>query len=259
MTNKFSMLAATAASVATAYVAHVEAGEALSSAKFFAVLNLAASVAARLRVEHINTGSNLETNKKGELVAVIDLSKAQRDAFAKAFVEAGIGEKDAANIASMGRTVARVFVPRMVETGSIRTAKSGDEMASFIRESLFNITEGTETYNALEKARSRGWMAPEEKDDDAEAPQAEAPQADVNLFATLDTAPEAPEAPAMTPSDVLDEEVSTALQALRAAVARDDWERLNAAGFGSFITEAKEAHKAFMEANAEAEKALSNA
>lgn len=147
----------------------------------------------------------------------------------------------------------------MVETGSIRTAKSGDEMASFIRESLFNITDGTETYNALEKARARGWQAPEEEDDDAEAPQAEAPQADVDLSATLESAPEAPQAPALTPSDVMDEEVQNALATLRAAVARDDWDRLNAAGFGGFLTEAKEAHKAFVEANAEAEKALAEA
>lgn len=259
MTKQVSMIAATAASVATAYVAHVAAGEALSVAKFNAVVNMAASVAARLRVEHINTGSNLETNKKGELVALIDLSKAQRDAFIVAFTEAGIGEKDAANIASMGRTVARHFVPLMVETGSIRTAKSGDEMAAFIRESLFNITDGTETYNALEKARARGWKAPEEEEEDAEAPQAEAPQADVDLSATLESAPEAPQAPALTPSDVLDDEVSEALWVLKAAIVRDDWDRLNAAGFGSFLTEAKEAHKAFMEANAEAEKALSNA
>ena len=254
--TKANFIAATAQNVAVAYVAAQQAGENLSTAKFNAVLNLAGSVALRLRIEHLDTGKTLERNKRGDYIAVTDLSKAQRDAFAKAFVEAGIGEKDAANIASMGRTVARVFVPRMVDTGSIRTAKSGDELAAFIREALNEATGGQETYNALEKARSRGWMAPEEKDDDAEAPQAEAPQADVNLFATLESAPEAPEAPAMTPSDVLDEEVAMALQALRAAVARDDWERLNAAGFGSFLTEAREAYKAFVEANAEAEAAI---
>lgn len=261
MSKQVSMIAATAASVATAYVAAQEAGEHLSMTKFNAVVNMAASVAARLRVEHINTGSNLETNKKGELVALIDLSKAQRDAFIVAFTEAGIGEKDAANIASMGRTVARHFVPLMVATGSIRTAKSGDEMAEFLRESLLAATGEQATYNALEKARARGWKAPEEEEEeeDAEAPQAEAPQADVDLSATLESAPQAPEAPALTPSDVMDEEVQNALATLRAAVARDDWDRLNAAGFGGFLTEAKEAHKAFMEANAEAEKALSNA
>lgn len=260
MTKQVSMIAATAASVATAYVAHVEAGEALSSAKFNAVVNMAASVAARLRVEHINTGSNLETNKKGELVALIDLSKAQRDAFVVAFTEAGIGEKDAANIASMGRTVSRHFVPLMVATGSIRTAKSGDEMAEFLRESLLAATGEQATYNALEKARSRGWKAPEEEEADDTAPQAsDESNADVDLSATLDTAPQAPEAPALTPSDVMDEEVQNALATLRAAVARDDWDRLNAAGFGGFLTEAKEAHKAFVEANAEAEKALASA
>ncbi|MCC5752821.1 hypothetical protein, partial [Klebsiella pneumoniae] len=125
MTKQVSMVAATAASVAYAYVAHIEAGEHLSGVKFDAIVSMAASVALRPRVEHINSGSKLETTKNGELVALRDLSKAQRDAFVAAFVKAGIGEKDAANIASMGRTVARVFVPHMVETGSIRTAKSG--------------------------------------------------------------------------------------------------------------------------------------
>lgn len=255
MSKQVSMIAATAQSVAVAYVAAQQAGETLSAVKFDAVLNLAASVATRLRVEHINTGSNLETNKKGELVAVIDLSKAQRDAFAKAFVEAGIGEKDAANIASMGRTIARVFVPRMVETGSIRTAKSGDELSAFLRESLLEATGDQATYNALEKARSRGWLVPEEEAEapEAEAPEAEAPQADVDLSATLDTAPEGP---ALTPSDVMDEQVQQALATLREAVARDDWDRLNAHGFGSFLTEAREAYKAFAEANAEAEAAI---
>lgn len=259
MTQQVSMIAATAASVAYAYVAHIEAGEHLSVVKFGAVVSMAASVAARLRVEHINGGSNLETAKNGELVAVRDLSKEQRAAFAAAFIAADIGEKDANNIASMGRTVARRFVPMMVETGSIRTAKSGDEMAAFIRQSLLDLTDGKASYNELEKARARGWQAAEEEADDVEAEggeAAEASNADVDLSATLDTAPEAP---SLTASDALDDEVSKALQALRAAVQRDDWERLNAAGFGSFLNEAKEAHKAFMEANAEAEKALASA
>lgn len=260
MTQQVSMIAATAASVATAYVAHIQAGETLSSAKFDAVVNMAASVAARLRVEHINSGSNLETAKNGELVAVRDLSKEQRAAFAAAFQAAGIGEKDAANIASMGRTVARRFIPHMVETGSIRTAKSGDEMAEMIRQSLLEVTGDKATYNELEKARTRGWeAASEEEADDASGEGASdddaASNADVDLSATLDTAPEAP---SLTASDTLDDEVSKALQALRAAVQRDDWERLNAAGFGSFLNEAKEAYKAFVEANAEAEKALAS-
>lgn len=259
MTQQVSMIAATAASVATAYVAHVAAGEALSEVKFSAVVSMAASVAARLRVEHINSGSNLETAKNGELVAVRDLSKEQRAAFAAAFIAADIGEKDANNIASMGRTVARRFVPMMVESGSIRTAKSGDQMADFIRQTLLDLTDGKASYNELEKARARGWAAVEEEADDVEAEggeAAEASNADVDLSATLDTAPEAP---ALTPSEALDDEVTRALSALRAAVQRDDWERLNAAGFGSFLNEAKEAHKAFMEANAEAEKALASA
>lgn len=258
MTKQVSMIAATAASVAYAYVAHIEAGEHLSVVKFDAVVSMAASVAARLRVEHINNGSNLETTNKGELIAVRDLSKAQRDAFVAAFVGAGIGEKDANNIASMGRTVARRFVPMMVETGSIRTAKSGDEMAAFIRQSLLDLTGDKASYNELEKARARGWQAAEEEADEApaddEAPEADA--ADVDLSATMESAPEAV---VLTPSETLDDEVSKALATLRAAVARDDWERLNAAGFGSFLNDAKEAHKAFVEANAEAEKALQNA
>lgn len=258
MTKQVSMIAATAASVAYAYVAHIEAGEHLSVVKFDAVVSMAASVAARLRVEHINGGSNLETAKNGELVAVRDLSKAQRDAFVAAFVGAGIGEKDAANIASMGRTVARHFVPLMVATGSIRTAKSGDEMAAFIRQSLLDLTGDKASYNELEKARARGWQAAEEEAEEAhaDAPEVDTPTTDVDLSATLESAPEAV---VLTASDTLDDEVSKALQALRAAVQRDDWERLNAAGFGSFLNEAKEAHKAFVEANAEAEKALQNA
>lgn len=261
--TQVSMIAATAASVATAYVAHIAAGEALSEVKFGAVVSMAASVAARLRVEHINSGSNLETNSKGELIAVRDLSKEQRAAFVAAFQGAGIGEKDAANIASMGRTVARHFVPLMVATGSIRTAKSGDEMAEMIRQSLLDLTGDKASYNELEKARTRGWQAAEEEapaDDATETAEgegeAEASKADVDLSATLESAPEAV---VLTPSEALDEEVSNALAALRAAVARDDWDRLNAAGFGSFLNDAKEAHKAFVEANAEAEKALANA
>jgi hypothetical protein len=259
MTKQVSMIAATAASVATAYVAHIAAGEALSGVKFEAVVNMAASVAARLRVEHINGGSNLETTNKGELIAVRDLSKEQRAAFVAAFKAAGVGDKDAENVASMGRTVARRFVPLMVATGSILTAKSGDEMAAFIRESLLDLTGDKASYNELEKARARGWQAAEEEAEEAPADAPEAPQADaadVDLSATLDTAPD--NAPVLTPSETLDDEVSKALATLRAAVARDDWERLNAAGFGSFLNDAKEAHKAFVEANAEAEKALAN-
>ena len=262
MTKQVSMIAATAESVAVAYVALIEAGEALSSVKFDAIVSMAASVALRLRVEYINAlegGEQLETTKKGELVALRDLSKAQRDAFVAAFVKAGIGDKDAANIASMGRTVARVFIPHMVETGSIRTAKSGDDMAEMIRQSLLDLTDGKASYNELEKARARGWEAVEEEAaqaDDADAAEDTAPEAkaDVDMSATIESAPE--QAPPLSPSDALDDEVSNALQALRAAVQRDDWERLNAAGFGSFLTEAREAHKAFIEANAEAEKAL---
>lgn len=261
MTQQVSMIAATAASVATAYVAHVAAGEALSQVKFDAVVSMAASVAARLRVEHINGGSNLETAKNGELLAVRDLSKEQRAAFAAAFIAADIGEKDANNIASMGRTVARRFVPLMVENGFIRTAKSGDAMRESIEIDLMELTGGRASYNELEKARARGWQAAEEEaaQDDAsdasDGDDAAASKADVDLSATLDTAPDSP---ALTPSEALDDEVSKALTALRAAVARDDWDRLNAAGFGSFLSEAKEAHKAFIEGNAEAEKALAH-
>lgn len=267
MTQQVSMIAATATSVATAYVAHIAAGEALSVVKFDAVVTMAASVAARLRAEKLYDDGkrlNLETTSKGELIAVRDLSKEQRDAFVAAFIKAGVGEKDAANIASMGRTIARRFVPDMVANGFIHTATSGDQLRESMEIDLLAITGGVATYNALEKARTRGWEAAEE-----EAPKAEGDDmggeegdypphasADIDLSATFESAPE--EA-ALTPSDVLDDEVAKALQALRAAVARDDWERLNAAGFGSFLNDAKEAHKAFIEANAEAEKALASA
>lgn len=260
MTAQVSMIAATAQSVAVAYVAHVASGEALSVAKFGAVVSMAASVAARLRVEHINTGEALETNKKGESVALIALSKEQRAAFAAAFKAADIGEKDADNIASMGRTVARRFVADMIANGFIRSAKSGDEMADALRVTLLELTGDKASYNELEKARARGWVVADDASDDAtqdsDATQDDAPKADVDLSATLDTAPALP--PVLTASESLDDEVTKALSALRAAVARDDWDRLNAAGFGSFLNDAKEAHKAFIEANAEAEKALAN-
>lgn len=261
MTKQVSMIAATASQVATAYAAHVAAGETLSLAKFDAVVNFAASVATRLRVEHINGGSNLETNNKGEAVALIDLSKAQREAFATAFVAAGIGEKDAANIASMGRTVSRVFVARMIATGSIRSAKSGDEMAAFLRASLLDVTDGKASYNELEKARARGWMAPEadaaeaSEADNADAPATASP--DVDLSATLDSAPApAPDAPA---SEATASDLKAALNVIQAAIVAEQWDALHMADFGAFMAEARVAWADAQKAEAEAAKQIASA
>lgn len=262
MTKQVSMIAATASQVATAYAAHIAAGETLSVAKFDAVVNFAASVATRLRVEHINKGSNLETNGKGELVALLDLSKQQREAFVTAFVAAGIGEKDAANIASMGRTVSRVFVRRMVDTTAITAAVSGNDMAAFIRQSLLDVTGDKASYNELEKARTRGWEAPSEEVE-ASAPEADegdkADAADVDLDATLDSPPApAPEAEA-SEADTPQSDLSGAIATLRQAMQGEAWDALNEAGFGAFLADARKAWAEAAKAEAEAAKAIASA
>lgn len=261
MTKQVSMIAATASQVATAYAAHIAAGETLSVAKFDAVVNFAASVATRLRVEHINKGSNLETNGKGELVALLDLSKQQREAFVTAFVAAGIGEKDAANIASMGRTVSRVFVRRMVDTTAITAAVSGNDMAAFIRQSLLDVTGDKASYNELEKARTRGWEAPSEEVE-ASTPEADegdkADAADVDLDATLDTAPTPSEAEA-SEADTPQSDLSGAIATLRQAMQGEAWDALNEAGFGAFLADARKAWAEAAKAEAEAAKAIASA
>lgn len=250
-----TILANIAANVAAALATVTTANDAASVVKFNALADFAASVAMRLRVEHINKGSNLETDKKGRIVALVDGSKEQRTALVTALTAAGVGEKDAANIGTMARTVSMHFIPQMVETGSIRVAKSGDEMRAFIAEHLLAATGGVETYNAVEKARGRKWAPPspeaeevETTDDGGDA------TADMSLDATLDTAPEPgePEADKANPEDVLNAEVNVAVKVLTAALERGDVERLVSYGFRQLLTAGLEAVTAFEKAEAQA-------
>lgn len=222
-------IATIAANVAAALAGVATATDAASVVKFDALVDFAATTAIRLRVEQINAGKNLETDGKGRFVALLDISKEQRAALVTAFTGLGVKEKDAANIASMGRTVALHFVPLMVADGSIRDAMSGDRMAEIIRESILTVTAGKATYNAVEQARSRKWTVAEPDTSEDAAPDA-AP-ADVDMSATLDTAPvapttEAPASDAATASDALDAETHGAVKILMAALERGDVERV---------------------------------
>lgn len=249
-------IATIAANVAAALAGVTTATDIASTVKFTAVVDFAATTAIRLRVEHINTGSNLETDAKGRLKALVDISKEQRAALVTALQGAGVQEKDAANIASMGRTVALFFVPLMVQDGSIRTAASGDRMAEIIRESLLTVTGQAATYNAIEKARARKWeVAPEEAE---EVATDAAPATETDMGATLDNAPEpdAPEPDAPKADDVLTEEVRSAFRILNAALERDDVERLIANGLRPFLSAALEASQKAERENAAAEKAM---
>lgn len=250
-------IATIAANVAAALAGVTTATDIASTVKFTAVVDFAATTAIRLRVEHINTGSNLETDAKGRLKALVDISKEQRAALVTALQGAGVQEKDAANIASMGRTVALFFVPLMVQDGSIRTAASGDRMAEIIRESLLVVTGQAATYNAIEKARARKWeVAPEEAE---EVATDAAPATETDMGATLDSAPEPDAAPAddaPKADDVLTEEVRSAFRILNAALERDDVERLIANGLRPFLSAALEATQKAERENAEAEKAM---
>lgn len=242
-----TILQTIAANIAAAQASVDSANDAASVVKFNALADFAAGVAMRLRVEHINKGSNLETDGKGRIVALRDISKDQRAALVTALEAAGVKERDAANIGSMGRTVALHFVAHMVETGSIRLAKSGDEMREIIAESLKEATGGAETYNAVEKARSRKFAPPPAE---VEASEEEAPNADsLDMGATLDTAPEPATAPTddgkADPEEVLTAEVATAVRILTAALDRGDIERLIANGFRSVLSEGLSKVQAF--------------
>lgn len=250
-------IATIAANVAAALATVTTANDTASAVKFTAITEFAGGVALRLRIEHINKGANLETDAKGRIKALVDVSKEQRAALVTALEGAGVQEKDAANIASMGRTVALHFVPLMVADGSIRDAKSGDRMVEIIRETLLAITGEAATYNAIEKARSRKWAVVAEE---VEAPEADASQ-EVDMSATLDGAPmvateadKADDAPKA--DDVLTEEVRKAFAVLTAALDRDDVERLVANGLRPFMSAALEAVQKADRENAEAEKAM---
>lgn len=261
-------IATVAANVATALTAVDTAQSSAATIKFDAVVSFAALVAADVR-KVINTGSNLETDGKGRIVALVDASKALRADFAKALIEArGLTEsdddakrrKDCENIASMGRTVSLHFVNRMIDTGSIRVAKSGDEMAAFIRESLLVATGDVATYNGIEQARARKWEAPEATADDADAATQEAE--DVDPFA-VEPAPQTEAEQAenhgpviMESADDADKAVAAAIAVLRERMAADDMERLAAFGFRSFLADALEYVRVTDEAEAQAEAEL---
>lgn len=235
-----------AANVAAALASVDTAKDAASVVKFNALLDFAAGVAMRVRVEYINGGSNLETDGKGRVIALLDTSKQNRTALVAALSAAGVGDKDAANIGTMGRTVALHFVNGMIASGSIRTAKSGDEMRAFLAESLTVATGGLETYNAVEKARARKWEAPEPEAETVEtAPEAVTPD---DMSATLDNAPATepatPEPDAPTPEEVLDAEAREAVRVIQSALDRGDWTRLAAQGFRSVLASALEAARA---------------
>lgn len=267
-------IATVAANVATALTAVDTAQTSAATIKFDAVVSFAALVAADVR-KVINTGSNLETDSKGRIIALVDASKKLRADFAKALIEArGLTEsdddakrrKDCENIASMGRTVSLHFVKVMIDNGSIRpgVAKNTDEMAAFIRESLLVATGDVATYNGIEQARARKWEAPEATADDADDAIQQAD--DVDPFAVEPQAPQAEQEPEAAPenhgpvimesADDADKAVSAAIAVLRERMAADDMERLAAFGFRSFLADALEYVRVADEAEAEANAAL---
>lgn len=264
-------IATVAANVATALTAIDTAQTSAASIKFDAVVSFAALVAADVR-KVINTGSNLETDAKGRIIALVDASKALRADFAKALIEArGLTEsdddakrrKDCENIASMGRTVSLHFVKVMIDNGSIRpgVAKNTDEMAAFIRESLLVATGDVATYNGIEQARARKWEAPEPEQEAVTDTATD----DADPFA-VEPAPQAEQEPEATPenhgpvimesADDADKAVSAAIAVLRERMAADDMERLAAFGFRSFLADALEYVRVTDEAEAEANAAL---
>lgn len=217
-------IATIAANVANALQGVAVANDAASVIKFDALVTFAAGVAVRVRTEAINTGANLETDAKGRFVAVVDKSKEQRAALVAALVGAGVKDKDAANIASMGRSLSLFAVPLMIEDGSIRDAASGERMRQIIEETVLYLTNGKDTYNALEQLRGNKWVQLEQAPAPVEAATDDAPPADVDLEATLEGVSEAsPEgASPVDPQQVIASEVHGAVRALSAAVERGD-------------------------------------
>jgi hypothetical protein len=212
-------IAAASAAIVAAIVAADAANETASVVKFDALVTFAATVALRIRKEHIDKRLNLETDSKGRIVAVVDTSKEQRADLVSALTKGGIGEKDAANIGSMGRSLALFVVPLMVQDGSIRDAMSGERMRQIIEETVMRLTNGKDTYNALEKLRSNKWE---------QLTQEAAPVAD--------------------PVVVLDTEVSAALRCLTAALERGDVERIAAHGGASVALALSNAMNAYQAA-----------
>lgn len=240
-----------AANVAAALHSVNVATDTASAIKFVAVVDFASVIALRLRLEHIEDGSNLETDKQGRIKALVDISKNERVELIKGLTENGVKEKDAANIGSMARTVALHFVNGMVTTGSIRTATSGDAMREVIEEALLKAT-GKATYNAIEKARAGKWadyVEPEE----AAAPEEAAPK-EHDMSATLNSvvAPESAPEEAAAPSPTVDAFNVAALKTLTSALERGEVESLLAAGLYDFLTVALEAVQAFDKAALEA-------
>lgn len=245
-------IATIAANVSAALAGVTMATDAASVVKFDALVIFAAGVAVRVRTEDINTGSNLETDGKGRFVAVVDKSKEQRTALVAALVAAGVKDKDAANIASMGRSLAMWIVPLMIEDGSLRDAVSGERMRQIIEETVLYLTHGKDTYNALERLRSNKWEMLPVAEAAPEADAKEGPVAvDPDLSATLEGPTEASAEGASEPTDpasVLDAEVSNALRVLSAALERGDVERIAAHNGGSVAVSLMAALTAFNEA-----------
>lgn len=232
-------LAKIAASVAAAIGNANNAADAASVVKFDGLVTFAATVALRVRKEDVDGGSNLETDGKGRLVAVVDKSKDQRTALVADLVKAGVGDKDAANIASMGRSLAMFVVPLMVDDGSLRDAVSGERMRQIIEETVLYLTHGKDTYNALEKLRGNKWAmlpiaAPVVE---ADATDTDTGPVDHDMDATLDTVTDGDasgEAASETdPEATLNSEVSNAVRVLTAALERGDVERIAAMGGGT--------------------------
>lgn len=249
-----TILQTIAANVAAALATVDTANDAASVVKYNAIIDFAAGVAMQVRRDHINKGSNLETDGKGRVIALLDISKNDRTALVTAFGAAGLKEKDAANIGSMARTVTLHFVKGMIDTGSIRVARSGDEMRAFLAESVLVATGGAETYNAIEKARGRKWEAPA---DEVEAVEPDSP---VSLDDTLEDAPPAPSVDTgeggddatVSAEDTLSNEVRAAIRCIDAAVARGDFARLIEQGFRPVIQAALQGIQAHEQAEAQA-------
>lgn len=253
-----------AANVAAALHGVNVATDAASAIKFVAVVDFASVIALRLRTEHMEGGSNLETDAKGRIKALVDLSKSERADLVNGLTENGVKDKDAANIGSMARTVALHFVDAFLTTPiaigegeevrlvTLRSAMSGNEMRQALEKAILKAA-GKPTYNAIEKARSAKWADYVEPEAVAAAEADAAPtvhdmDATLNSIVTPET--DAPEASA--PSPTVDAFNVAALKTLTSALERGEVESLLAAGLYDFLTVALEAVQAFDKAALEA-------
>lgn len=246
-----------AANVAAALHSVNVATDTASAIKFVAVVDFAAVVALRLRTEHMKGGSNLETDSKGRIKALVDLSKNERADLVAGLTENGVKEKDAANIGSMARTVALHFVDAFLSTPvaigdgeearlvTLHSAMSGNDMRQALETAILKAS-GKATYNAIEKARSLKWSDYVEPEAVA-APEEAAPK-EYDMSATLDSvaAPEdATPEEATQASPTVDAFNVAALKTLTSALERGEVESLLAAGLYDFLTVALEAVQAF--------------